>query len=109
MNPSLSDLLAREKAAIFFSASWSGPSNVALRALQAAADEQGMTVTEFHIVDVDVEEKAIHQLMAEGYSMHGYGEAAVVRNGKISFFSVLGRDPKMLPTRVREFLARARA
>ncbi len=109
MTAPLAEILTRKRASIFFHAPWSGPSNVALRVLQEELLVGGVPRDDLCVVDVSSEEKTIHRLMDEGLALHGYGEAAVVRDGKIRYFVVLGQKNEAVAARVSDFLHEHRA
>jgi hypothetical protein len=109
MSTPLAEILRQKRASVFFHAPWSGPSNVALRALRDHLSGYSIQEDEIAIIDVDTEEKAICLLVDEGVSLHGYGEAAVIRDGKIRHFSVLGRGDDTITMRIDTFLNEHRA
>ena len=109
MSSSLAEILRQKRASVFFHASWSGPSHVALRALRDHLSVSAIPESEITIIDVDAEEKTICRLVDEGISLHGYGEAVVIRDGKIRHFSALGRGDDTITMRIDTFLNEHRA
>lgn len=101
---SLAEVFTEEKGAVFFHAPWSGPSVVALRLLRQRIRARSMPEDQVRIIDVDAEAPAIDRYVAEGLALNGYGEAAVIRNGRIDHFTVLGARGAGLVDRVETFL-----
>lgn len=89
---------------VFLSASWSGPSNMALRALQKYWREAGLDIAKLHILDWDKEEQRLSQIPELAASVHGYGEAFHMQNGKIRGFTALGRAKDNLDSEVARFM-----
>lgn len=101
----LDEILARPHASVFFHATWSGPSVVALRTLRDGLRQRGIPEQEIEIVDVDEEEaEAISRLAHQGYPFNGAGEAAIVRDGIIRHFAVLFSETDSMVHRVNAFL-----
>ncbi len=104
-----SDVATISRGVLFFIAFWSGPSMQALVELKrvlAAVDPGG----ELQLVVVDTDGCADLCEMAEFRSnIHGWGEAAWIKNGKICRTSGMGFHPECFEPFTRQFLEESRA
>jgi hypothetical protein len=82
---------------VFLLAEWSGGANWAHRQLVTSLEQRGIPLERLHVLNVD-RHPELYDLPEFVGRIHGWGEAAVVRDGKIVFVSVLGKDQ----SRVRE-------
>jgi hypothetical protein len=103
MPSDVSEVFQQEKAAIFFHAPWSGPS------VQALARLEGTGESDIRIINLEIENDTVDVLKKEGYPIDGWGEAMVIRSGRVRYFAPLARDPATLDLRLAEFLNEKRA
>lgn len=76
---------------VFLLAEWSGGAKWAHDQLVTFLEQRGIPLERLHVLDVD-RHPEVYGLPKFAGRIHGWGEAAVVRDGKIVFVSVLGKD-----------------
>ena len=64
---------------------------MAHRYLVSFLEQRGFPSEQLHILDVD-QHPELYDLPELAGKIHGWGEAAAVRDGKIVFFTVLGKE-----------------
>jgi hypothetical protein len=80
-----------EHGIVFLLAEWSGGAKWAHRQLVMSLEQRAIPLERLHVFDVD-RHPEVYDLPEFIGRVHGWGEAAVVREGKIVFVSVLGKD-----------------
>ena len=88
---------------IFLMAQWSGGAKVAHRQLIEFLRRRGIPPERLTCVDLD-RNPAVYDVAEFSGKIHGWGEAAVVNNGRITFFTVLGRDQARIDERCEDLL-----
>lgn len=85
-------------------AEWSGSAKMAFKQLTDLL-RQSHTPSE-HLICIDVDrEPGIYDLPEFADKIHGNGEAAIVRDGRIVFVTSLGKDKSQIRERCEELLA----
>jgi hypothetical protein len=92
-----------QKGIVFLMAEWSGQAKWAHKHLTAFLDKQKSKVEKFVCIDVD-REPGVYDLPEFSGKIHGFGEAAVVKDGRIVFVTVLGKDKELADERCEELL-----
>ena len=82
---------------VFLMAEWSGGAQWAYRQLVTRLEQRGIPQEQLHVFNVDQHPELYHIPELTG-RIHGYGETAIVRDGRIVFVTVLGKDQ----TRIQE-------
>ncbi len=82
---------AIEYGIVFLMAQWSGGAKWAYGQLLPAMEQRGIPVKQLHVFDVDLH-SGLYDMPELTGRIHGWGETAVVRGGKIVFVTVLGED-----------------
>ena len=72
-------------------AEWSVPAKLAYRQLVTSLEQRGIPPEQLHVLDVD-RHPELYDMPEFTGRIHGNGEAAVVRDGRIVFVTVLGID-----------------
>lgn len=80
-----------QRGIVFLMAEWSGPAKLAYRQLVTSLEQRGIPREQLHVLDVDCHPELYDMPEFTG-RIHGNGEAAVVRDGRIVFVMVLGID-----------------
>lgn len=80
---------------VFLLAEWSGGSKWAHHQLVKFLEQRGIPLERLHVLDLD-RHPELYDLPEFVGRIHGWGEAAVVRDGRIVFVAVLGRDPRRI-------------
>jgi hypothetical protein len=93
---------------IFLMAEWSGQAKWAFTRLEDFLFRHQLTSGHLICIDVD-HEPSICNLPELAGKIHGYGEAAVIKNGKIIFVTTLGKDKDQINNRLEELLQIYRA
>jgi hypothetical protein len=108
MNAPLPEVLRKANGAVYFHARWSAPSVLGLAKLRDAMTARGMPGEAISVVDLDAHQDAIESLAEQGCKFGGWGEAAVIRDGKVTFFLALAHGPGV-EARITKFLDEERA
>ena len=87
---------------VFLMAPWSGPAVMAWQHLRdyLAAHAPGAT---YLSINVD-QEPAVYEVPGLAGRIHGWGEAAVVRDGRVVFCTALAKDPAQIASLCDELL-----
>jgi hypothetical protein len=88
---------------VFLMAEWSGPAKLAYNDLKSFLENHHSALDNLTCVDVD-REPDIYNLPELAGKIHGWGEAVVIKNGKIVFVAVLGKDKGQIQNRCEELL-----
>jgi hypothetical protein len=88
---------------IFLMAEWSGQSKWAYKHLATYLEKQGISIETLASIDID-RKPYIADLPELAGKIHGFGEAAVVKDGRIVFVTVLGKDKELADERCEELL-----
>ena len=92
-----------QRGVIFLMAEWSGQAKWAYKHLTAFLDKQSTKVERFVCIDID-QKPYIGDLPELSGKIHGFGEAAVVKDGRIVFVTVLGKEKELADARCEELL-----
>lgn len=76
---------------VFLLAEWSGGAKWAHDRLVTSLWQRGIPLERLHVLDVDRYPELYEQPEFVG-RIHGWGEAAIVMDGKVVFVAVLGKD-----------------
>lgn len=86
----MTSITSIQRGVLFLLARWSGPAVVAHKFLSGFLQERGASE---HLVCIDVDsEPEIYDVPEFSGKIHGWGEAAVVRDGRVVFFAALAKD-----------------
>jgi hypothetical protein len=100
---SVTQITSIQRGIVFLMAEWSGQAKWAYKHLTAFLDKQQPKVETFVCIDVD-QESGVYDLPEFSGKIHGFGEAAVVKDGRIIFVTVLGKDKAQADERCEELL-----
>lgn len=86
----MTSITSIQQGILFLLAKWSGPAVIAHKFLSSFLQERGALE---HLVCIDVDrEPEIYDVPEFSGKVHGWGEAAAIRDGRIVFVTVLGKD-----------------
>jgi hypothetical protein len=88
---------------VFLMAEWSGPAKQAYDGLKHYLEKHDWPLSLLTCINVD-QEPAVYDLPELSGKIHGWGEAIVIRNGKIAFVTTLGKDRGQFEARCEELL-----
>jgi glyceraldehyde-3-phosphate dehydrogenase/erythrose-4-phosphate dehydrogenase len=88
---------------VFLIAEWSGPAKLACNDLKCFLEHHRSALDNLTCVDVD-HEPEIYDLPELSGKIHGWGEVVVIKNGKIVFVTVLGKDKDQIQNRCEALL-----
>ena len=89
---------------VFLMAEWSGPAKLAYNGLRHFLEKRGLVLSNLTCIDVD-REPSIYDLPELAGKIHGWGEALVIKNGKIVVVTALGKDKSQFENRCEELLS----
>jgi hypothetical protein len=84
-----------QRGIVFLMAEWSGGAKWAHRQLVTFLEQRGIPLEQLHILDVD-RHPELYDMPEFVGRIHGWGEATVVRDGRIVFVTVLGKDQSQI-------------
>jgi len=88
---------------VFLMAEWSGQAKWAYNQLKDFLAQHQAALDHLTCIDVD-REPDIYDLPELSGKIHGCGEAAVIKNGRIVFVTELGKDKRQIQNRCEELL-----
>ena len=88
---------------VFLMAEWSGGAKWAHRQLVTFLEQRGIPLEQLHVLDVD-RHPELYDMPELSGRIHGWGETAVVRDGRIVFVTVLGKDQSQIQEHCDELL-----
>ena len=97
------DIHSIDRGIVFLMARWSGSSFWAHRELTSFLTRRGIAVEELIALDIDLYPQ-LYELPEFSGKIHGWGEAAVIRNGNVVFFAALGKDQSKVLSLCEELL-----
>jgi hypothetical protein len=80
---------------VFLMATWSGGAQWAHGQLVAFLEQRGIPLEQLHVLDVD-RHPELYDMPEFVGRIHGWGEAGVVRDGRVAFVTVLGKDQRRI-------------
>ncbi|SRR6266498_4433809 len=92
-----------QRGIVFVMAQWSGQAKWAHQHLTGFLSQHPPALEHLTCIDVD-EEPSVYDLPEFSGKIHGYGEVAVVRDGRIVFVTVLGKDRSRIQEHCEELL-----
>jgi hypothetical protein len=92
-----------QRGIIFVMAQWSGNAQQAHKHLAAFLEQHGIPAERLLCIDVD-REPGVYGVPEFTGKIHGWGEAAVVREGRIVFVTILGKDLSRIQEHCEELL-----
>ena len=92
-----------QRGIIFLMAEWSGNAHLAYGQLTRLLEERHLPSDHLICIDVD-REREVYNLPEFAGKIHGNGEAAVVKTGRIVFVTSLGKDKRQIRERCEELL-----
>lgn len=96
----MTSITSIQRGVVFLFARWSGPAVFAHKFLSDFLQERGALD---HLVCIDIDcEPELQSIPEFAGKVHGWGEAAVVRNGKIVFFVALAKGQGRIEDRCNE-------
>jgi hypothetical protein len=84
-------------------ATWSGGAQWAFPKLVSFLEQHGIPSEQLHVFDVD-QHPEIYDLPELAGKLHGWGEALVVKDGRIVFVTCLGKDQHLIQEHCDELL-----
>jgi hypothetical protein len=99
----ITSITSIQRGVIFLMATWSGGAQVAHRYLVSFLEQHGISAEQLHVLDVD-QHPELYELPELAGKIHGWGEAAVVKDGKIIYFTRLGKDQHLIQEHCDELL-----
>jgi hypothetical protein len=97
------DIASVRHGIIFLMAEWSGSAQMAKKQLTDILAHHHLTSQHLICIDVD-REPSVYDLPEFAGKIHGNGEAAVVRDGRIVFVTSLGKNKNLIHERCEELL-----
>jgi hypothetical protein len=88
---------------VFLMATWSGGAQWAFPKLVSFLEQHGIPSEQLHVFDVD-QHPEIYDLPELAGKLHGWGEALVVKDGRIVFVTCLGKDQHLIQEHCDELL-----
>jgi hypothetical protein len=98
------NIISVQRGIIFLRAEWSGQAEWAFSQLTDFLRQHNELLEHLICFDIDRDQETIRALSELAGKIHGYGEAAVVRDGKIVFVTILGKDKTQIQNRCEELL-----
>jgi hypothetical protein len=92
---------ACQNGIVFLLAEWSGGAKWAHDQLVMSLEQRGIPLEQLHVLDVD-HHPELYDMPEFSGRIHGWGEAAVVRDGRIVFVTVLGEDQSRIQEHCNE-------
>jgi hypothetical protein len=92
-----------KRGIVFLMAEWSGGAKLGHRHLVTFLEQSGISTEQLHVLDVD-RHPELYDMPEFAGKIHGWGEAAVVRDGRIVFVTVLGKDQSRTQEHCEELL-----
>ncbi|HSU52858.1 MAG TPA: hypothetical protein VLT36_02220 [Candidatus Dormibacteraeota bacterium] len=84
-----------QRGIVFLMADWSGGARWAYPRLVAFLKEHGIASEELHVLNVD-DHPELYNMPELSGKIHGWGEALVVKAGRIVLFTRLGKDQPLI-------------
>jgi hypothetical protein len=88
---------------IFLMAQWSGGAHWAHKQLTDFLEQRGVPPDRLATLDID-REPYVYDLPELAGKVHGWGETAVVKDGRIVFVTILGKDKGRIQEHCEELL-----
>lgn len=88
---------------VFLMATWSGGAQWALPRLASFLEQHNIPSEQLHILDID-QHPELYDLPALSGMIHGWGEAFVIKGGRIVFVTALGKDQNLIQRHCDELL-----
>ena len=88
---------------VFLTATWSGGAQWAFPKLVAFLDQQGIPRDHLHVLDID-QHPELYGFSELTGKIHGWGEALIVKGGKIVLVTCLGKEQHLIHERFQELL-----
>lgn len=88
---------------VFLMAEWSGGAQWAHPKFVAFLEEHGIPPEQLHIFNID-HHPELYDMPELSGKIHGWGEALVVKGGRIVFFTRLGKDQRLIQEHCNELL-----
>ena len=92
-----------QRGIVFVMAQWSGQAKWAYRQLTEFLADHPAALEHLVCIDVD-HEPGVYDLPEFAGKIHGYGETAIVRDGRIVFVTVLGKDRERIQEHCEELV-----
>ena len=92
-----------QRGIVFLMATWSGGAVSAHRHLTSFLEQHGIPKQQLHVLDVD-HHPELYDMPEFAGKIHGWGEAAIVKDGKIVYVTVLGKDQNQIQNHCHELL-----
>jgi hypothetical protein len=92
-----------QRGIVFVMAQWSPQAKWAYQQLTSFLMRHPSGLERLVYIDVD-QEPGVYNLPEFAGKIHGYGETAVVRDGRIVFVAVLGKDPGRIQEHCEDLL-----
>lgn len=92
-----------QRGIIFLMAEWSGPAQLACRQLIDFLQQRGIPSEQLHVLNVDHHPELYNMPELVG-KIHGWGETAIVKDGRIVFVIDLGKNPHQFQKQCNELL-----
>jgi len=96
-------IISIRQGIVFLMAEWSGGAQWAYPKLLAFLEQHGIPSEQLLVFSVD-QHPEFHDMPELSGKIHGWGEALVVKNGRIVFFTRLGKDQRAIQEHCDELL-----
>ena len=92
-----------QRGIVYLMATWSGGAQWAFPKLVSFLQQHDIPSEQLHVFDVD-QHRELYDLPQLVGKIHGWGEAMVVKDGRIAFFTLLGKDQHLIQEHCDELL-----
>jgi hypothetical protein len=92
-----------QRGIVFLMATWSGGSQWAFPKLVSFLEQHDTPSEQLHVFDVD-QHPELYDLPELAGKIHGWGETLVIKDGRIVFFTRLGKDQHLIQESCDELL-----
>jgi hypothetical protein len=103
LHMSVASINSIQNGIIFLMAKWSGPAVIAYRELLIFLEKNNIPPDQLHVFDIDLHQE-LNDMPEFIGKIHGWGETAVVKDGKIILVIVLGKNQNMFQQHCDELL-----
>jgi hypothetical protein len=84
-----------QRGIVFLMATWSGNAQWAFPKLVSFLEQHKIPPEQLHVFDVD-QHPELYDLPELSEMIHGFGEALIVKDGRIVFIACLGKDQHLI-------------
>ena len=99
----LTTITSIQRGIVFLMAEWSGGAQWAYRKLVAFMEQHGVPLEQLQVLNVD-DHPELYDMPELSGKIHGWGEVVVLKEGRIVFFTRLGKDQHLIQENLDELL-----